>query len=415
MKILVSILIFLFYVQNIDAQIFRGEISAPDSTSLPYVTISLKSNPYVYTYSDSRGRFAIDLSGIATKRKDALLFTFVGSRSVVLPLKDLGDEFIELIMYPRPIELEQVTITSRKLSRRERKAIHESMFDRFLAQLEVDFPERESDYNIISKLSLSGGDTLLLSNDLVAQMKEIIPSNVDSLESYTFTNCRSIDFVNSSFASDLEKYIETARADTIPTRREIRKGIEPSNQIVDMFSAPTDAAQSEVLPQILSVHSAMWGLSNNLRRFVSGTQSSSYSFAMIDGQWVLNYYDKISFLGIVKAVTEVQYFLNNETYSVQRVVGSIVAELHIPFGYKLDPEAISVLNLLSIGIPDFEKFRLRHAYIDAKTSIDFTELADLKYVENKSGELLINAISTKKDSLNWLIKSSAVASPINEE
>ena len=94
MKKWLSLACFVFVlswsVASFAAGRYVGRVSDEQGNPLPYVSVYVKDNPYVGTVTGNGGEFALDIP--PADRADNLVFSFIGFRTVELPVSTLTEE-----------------------------------------------------------------------------------------------------------------------------------------------------------------------------------------------------------------------------------------------------------------------------------------------------------------------------------
>ena len=94
-----------------------------------------------------------------------------------------------------------------------------------------------------------------------------------------------------------------------------------------------------------------------------------------EGETVLTHTQKINkYLGLFQLTYKRHYIIDSETYAVHRFSEHADVKITIPFGYKLNPDQLQMLNMLNMGEEEIQKFRLRKV----RSSVDYNTIYQRK-------------------------------------
>ncbi len=117
-----------------------------------------------------------------------------------------------------------------------------------------------------------------------------------------------------------------------------------------------------------------------------------------DDEYLLHYYDKKRFIGIVKAEHDVTLRINMKDYSVKSYYQNVKVHANIPFGYKLSKKELDILNGFT-GM-DMNKFKLKKMDANVDHSAFFVR---------KNGKM-VPTESSENECASSLVKPSACVS-----
>lgn len=95
-----------------------------------------------------------------------------------------------------------------------------------------------------------------------------------------------------------------------------------------------------------------------------------------DSTFLLTYREKKNYFGVVKYELVLNYILDIYSYRVKKLSQSLVVNANIPFGYKLNEDQLSILNVLNFSGQEMTKYRAKYINADIKRNIIYREEYD---------------------------------------
>lgn len=390
-------------------QTVQGIVYDGASRPFPFVSVYLKSNPYIGTSSGEDGTFLLHLEKGKTVAADVLVFSFIGYKTVEQPIGNLNPDYNLVIkLMEQPILLEGAAVTA-KVSRKTSKAAKLSFLEKFRKQLEVDFPKINRNYYVVSEADVRKGKELLISNEMIGNIYEYPQGGKHGGDSIRIVQESIKNFTNQQIKEGIERYLEKARADSLAAAlgnatRKAKKQVDKS--ISSSVRAMTKSAEMD--KRSIQLHKLLWY--SDIRAMLKNMDFkdlNNWEITYPDNNTMLTYREKKGFLGIVKMVRTVHFILDSYTYGVERLSESIVAELNIPFGYKLRPEQLELLNIVNIGGTDIDKFRLRHVNMDLKRNVFYKPAENGKLADEKNLDAGFSIENNKKEKMNCNARARA--------
>ena len=117
-----------------------------------------------------------------------------------------------------------------------------------------------------------------------------------------------------------------------------------------------------------------------------------------EGRTVLTLTEKTNLLGMFVYKLERHFIIDSETYSIVDFSQHLDIKVRIPFGYKLKPNELKLLNLLNMDDKQIERFRLRKADMKADVNIIFQQIDGHLYIKEKN--LHADAVITGTQKMN---------------
>lgn len=406
------ILAFLFVLAGfapvgfVYGQTIQGVVSDESSKPLSFVSIYLKSNPYLGTSSNMDGTYSLDLGTEKVNKDDVVIFSFIGYKTVEQRVKDwTPDKQLVIKLIEQPIMLEGAAVTA-KVSRKSGKAAKLLFMEKFKKQLEKDFPKVNRNYSVVSGINVTKDSKVLMSNEIIGNIYEYPQAGRGGTDSLRITKESIKDFTDGSLVEGLKQYVEKAKADSAAavdlSRKKAKEVRARSNLGSSIGGLMKD---SEMEKRSKQLHRILW--QSNITALLKEMDSNlkNWEITYTNDHSILTYREKKGLLGIAKYERVVHFILDSDTYSVERLSENLVAELNIPFGYKLRPEQLDLLNIVNIGENQIEKYRLRHINVDMKRNVIYRDSADGKVADEKN----MNAGFSIEDSKERTIQYNAKA------
>lgn len=105
--------IVIFGISTLSAQSIKaiGHVVGEDGESIPYATIQIL-NKSVGTLADADGNFAFSFN--QSLRNDTLSFSSLGYERVLIPVRDVADDSLSIILPNKPYSLQEVVVIPSK-------------------------------------------------------------------------------------------------------------------------------------------------------------------------------------------------------------------------------------------------------------------------------------------------------------
>lgn len=390
-------------------QTVQGIVYDGESKPFPFVSIYLKSNPYIGTSSGEDGTFSLNLEREKIKIGDVLVFSFIGYKTVEQPVMGLNpDNKLVVKLIEQPIMLDGAAVTA-KVSKKSSKAAKLSFIEKFRKQLEVDFPKINRNYYVVSGADVRKGKDVLMSNEMIGNFYEYPQGGRRGGDSIRIVQESIKNFTNKEIKEGIERYLEKARADSLAAasanatkkaKKQVSKSISSSVRLM--------TKSSEMDKRSIQLHKLLWR--SDIRAMLKNMDFknlNNWEITYPGNNTILTYREKKGFLGIVKMVRTVHFILDSYTYGVERLSENIVAQLNIPFGYKLRPEQLELLNIVNIGGDDIDKFRLRHVNIDLKRNVFYKSSEKGKLADEKNLDASLYIENNKEEKMDCNAKALA--------
>lgn len=396
MKKWLSLACFVFAlswtVASFAAGRYVGRVSDEQGNPLPYVSVYVKDNPYVGTVTGNGGEFALDIP--PADRADNLVFSFIGFRTVELPVSTLTEETpVEVTLVEQPVLLDGAEVSA-KISKKESRKIKKAVLARFVERLKQDFPDRMSEYRVVSTYQGAQDDRQLLRHEMIGTLEEYPQSERRKSDSIVVFPESVKEFTTQEVEAGYEKLNELAAEQFEKNAKKNRR--KKGNVPATLFE------KRELDEQMLKMHRYLWGgYTGSIVGLLNVNKLSMWDYTTVGDQNILTYTDKRNFIGIAKMKLQMFFYVDPATLSIGKIAQSLEAELHIPFGYKLSDEELELVNIIQMQTDTLEKYRVRHAYLDVKRNVFFREVDGNRVVKEKNLDMKTRVADRKDRQLNY--------------
>ena len=334
---------------------YVGRVVDTQGNPVSYATVYMADDPIIGTATGSNGLFRLDTN---LPIFSELIVSFIGYEKQVLLLSELQHEDTTVIVLKeQPIHLEEVVIAAKPQKQKNKRRRMQDLLATVHRQMLADFPLDATGYHIVSDVRMDAEDEPWGMEQMIAHVvvlprqghivkdmrtgkKGVIPT--DSVQ-FSGEHCKR--FFDASIRS---------LADTILAGNDLET-IHPQ------MRKAANAVDSGVV-----VHRSLWSMGNIVYDFVNTMNDISHWQVSneSEGETVLTYTEKQNILGIFIYRMKRHYILNSDDLSVRRFSEQAHVELNIPFGYKVKPHEMQMLNLLNMGEKQIEQYRIRKVHAD---------------------------------------------------
>ena len=235
---------------------------------------------------------------------------------------------------------------------------------RLKKQLEQDFPNKDTIYNIASSINIVNDGNTLFSNDLFGVLKELSKQSAKGKDSIGIDVNSVRDYLNKNIIMG----IENMKDNPLELKKDKWKA---DSTFFDILS--TD--QGEINKRSIELHKSLWQMNPCAKIVVDDLEydPKDWEIEEMDNMLLFTYMNKAGFLGIVKYRSFLTLYVNPLDYKLYKLEERVNAQVNIPIGVKLKGDMLRLLNVINFGEKDFEKFRLRHAKIDLVRNVLYNE------------------------------------------
>lgn len=360
-----------------------GHVVDEEDQPVSYASVYFKTKPENGTVTDNNGFFRIVFND-----NDSLIVSFIGYATKSYASRRLTEDVLQIRLKQQPIMLEE-TVVAGKTTRNKRKAMKDLL--RFTRQrMDVDFPDDNQKYRVHSSFRVKSNGELLGFDEIIGHIVELHGKGQDGYDSIQIK------------ADVARRYINQTTADKIP-------------DVMDNHIGKQDKSNIEKIEAGSLMHKYLWGGSYKQMFDKLAEKPKHWSVSKENNDiTVLTYKETRNILGIFKLTMTVNYIIDAFNYSISRISEEAIVYFNIPFGYKLNKDELSVVNLLSISGQDIEHFRLKRGTVNFRRNVIFTKTTD-NTLRVKEKNLTFNMKAEEKEGQTIQMSSSASARVLRHE
>ena len=351
---------------------YIGRVVDAEGKPVGYATVYMADDPVIGTATANNGLFRLqtDLPIFSE-----LIVSFIGYEKQTLLLSELHEDTTVIVLKEQPIHLEEVVIAAKPQKQKNKRRRMQDLLAAVYQQMLTDFPQETTGYHIVSDVRMDADDEPWGMEQMIAHVvvlprqghiakdprtgkKSVIPT--DSIQ-FCGVHCKR--YTDASVRN---------LADTILAGKDLDKIQSPmgnNSNGMNMRKA-ANALDSGVV-----VHKALWSMGNIVFDFANAMKDVSHWEVSNEskGETVLTYTEKQNILGIFIYQMKRHYILHSDDLSVLRFAERAHIELNIPFGYKVKPHEMQMLNLLNMGEKQIEQYRIRKVHADISLNTLYQE------------------------------------------
>lgn len=377
-KLLLSVTLWLTAVAAVAAS-YTGRVVDAAGQPVPFATVYLKNDPVQGTATGNDGRFVLEVSDTQGAGEEVII-SFIGYEKQAVRLGDLSGRTIEL--REQPIALQE-TVVEVKHHRQpnKRKQMAKLLYEVY-QQMERDMPKDNYRVQIVSDVTMDAQNTPWGMEQMIAtvvQMPSAARSGKDSVQ------LRG-DYCKRFFQGFLRTRADSVLAGNKMDKRLRRVAVEMDSGVV--------------------VHKELWKMGTVHRDFeeqmndIKNWKVSKEN----DGLTVLTYRLHKNYI-LFRYEVQQHYIVDSRTYRLHHSVLEGSADVTIPFGYKLKPGDLEILNLINMDTKAIDKFRLRKAHLDMHLNTLYQHPSRI-YPLEKNMRIDAQLTGTKKQEIPVHIKAT---------
>lgn len=371
-KILYSAILLVLTCQ-IGAVEYVGRVVTVYGEGIGYATVYPLSDPVAGTATNDDGvfRFSTNLP-----QESIVIISFLGYEKQELPLAALTDS-VTIVLKEQPIALEETVVAAKASKQRNKRKKMAELLHAVYVRMEQDFSDEPASYRIVSDVRMDSEGEAWGMEQMIAKIVNIPGAGREGRDSTQFAG----EWCKRYFKQSIRQL-----ADTI-----YKTGtLENMDKNARKMAVAIDSG--------VVVHQGLWSAGNiryDFEKWVDDIKHWSVSNES-EGETVLTHIEKHNYLGIVKYSVTRNYILDSETLSVRRFSEKGELYVNIPFGYKLNADQLTMLNLLNMGEQQIEKFRLRKANGIVHLNTIYQQQNGHLYILEKNLQADAHMLGTKK-------------------
>ena len=382
-----ALCIFSAAVSYLSAAEYIGRVVDEKGAPVSYATVYMADDPVIGTATGNNGLFRLQTD---LPIYSELIVSFIGYEKQTLLLSELHSDTTTIVLREQPIHLEEVVIAAKPGKQKNKRRRMQDLLAAVYQQMQRDFPLTTTGYHIVSDVRMDAEDEPWGMEQMIARVV-VMPQQGHIAKDPRTGKKGTVPTDSVQFAGEYCKRFFDAsirsRANNIYASGDL-ESIHP-----DMRRAAS-AVDSGVV-----VHRTLWSIGNivydftNTMNDVSHWQVSNES----EGETVLTYTENQNILGMFIYRMKRHYILRSDDLSVLRFVERAHVELNIPFGYKVKPNEMQMLNLLNMGEKQIEQYRIRKVHGDISLNTIYQERSNHLYPLEKNLKADATIIGKRKD------------------
>lgn len=366
---------------------YFGRVVDEHGAPVSYATVYMADDPVVGTATGSNGLFRLqtDLPIFSE-----LIVSFIGYEKQTLLLSELHEDTTTIVLREQPIHLEEVVIAAKPQKQKNKRKRMQELLDAVYRQMQADFPMTATAYHIVSDVRMDAEDTPWGMEQMIAQV--VVLQQQGHIAKDMRTGRQSVIPTDSiQFSGEhCKRFFDAAKRSLADT---ILAGNDLEQMHPDMRKATT-AIDSGVV-----VHRTLWSMGNIVYDFANTMKDVNHWQVgnENEGETVLTYTEKQNILGIFVYRMKRHYILASDDLHVLRFAERAHLELNIPFGYKVKPHEMQMLNLLNMDERKIENYRIRKMHADISLNTIYQERDGHLYTLEKNMHSDATIIGKRKD------------------
>lgn len=383
----ITYLILCLTTGTISAAEYIGRVVDEKGAPISYATVYMADDPIIGTATGGNGLFRLQTD---LPIYSELIISFIGYEKQILMLSELHDDTTTIVLKEQPIHLEEVVIAAKPQKQKNKRKRMQSLLAAVYEQMQRDFPTSVTGYHIVSDVRMDAEDIPWGTEQMIAHVV-VLPRQGHIAKDPRTGKKGSIPTDSIQFSGEhCKRYFDASirsLADTILAGNDLEK-IHPQ------MRQAANAIDSGVV-----VHQALWSMGNIVYDFVNSMKDVGHWAVSneSEGETVLTYTEKQNILGIFVYQMKRHYILRSDDLSVLRFAERAHIELNIPFGYKVKPQEMQMLNLLNMGEKQIEQYRIRKVHADISLNTIYQERGGYLYPLEKNMQTDATIIGKRKD------------------
>ncbi len=375
---------------------YTGRVVDGNGDPIPYATVYPERQPELGTATNNDGIFSFEAELDST---DAIIVSFIGYEKQALTVEQYNRLHIEstqiatVVLKEQPIALEETVVAAKASKQKNKRKQMAALLHAVYVQIEADFPDNPVLYQVVSDVKMSDHTNTWGMEQMIASIVVLPEEGKEGRDSVQF----QARFCKRFFSAE-----KRAQADSILAGQTIER-LEKKQKEKFMRKA-VNAVDSGVV-----VHKALFSMGNmrydfqeamnDIRHWTVSNES--------EGETVLTHTQKINrYLGCFQMTYQRHYIVDSHTYAVRRFSEHAEVKITIPFGVKLNPDQLQMLNLVNMSDQQIEKFRLKRMTGKIDYNTLYQRRNGMVYTQEKN--LIVNAqiLGSKKMELPILLQAT---------
>ena len=343
------------------AAVYAGRVLDQNGVAVPYATVYPEIAPEWGTATNNDGFFSFEANLTADMR---VTISCIGYEKKTVLAKELvsDDEapLLSVILKEQPIALQETVIAAKAGKQKNKRKQMAALLHAVYVKLEEEFPDDNTFYQVVSDVRMDCLTDRALeaknSDSSTWGMEQMI-ADIVVLPEAAQEGRDSVQF-HGRFCKRFFDARKRAEADSILASDALERMEQKSKGAPAHFMRrAANAIDSGVV-----VHRSLFSMGNmryDFEQTMTDTRHWTVSNESED-ETVLTHTQKISrYLGCFQMTYKRHYIVDSDTYAVRRFSEHADVKITIPFGVKLNPDQLQMLNLVNMDDNKIQKFRLR--------------------------------------------------------
>lgn len=363
------------------AEVYTGRVLDEQGEPIGYATVYLEENPVIGTATGMDGVFHLETDVDARK---PVIISFMGYMKKRVSLAYFRGEGMDVTLREQPIALEEMVISAKPGKQRNKRKELSQVLYKVYNRMQFDFPQQNYEVKLVSDVKMDSQNTPWGMEQMIADVKVAPGKAQEGRDSVQFKG----EYCKRFFQGFLRNRADSVLAGDNLDKRTRRMAVEMDSGVV--------------------VHRSLWAIGNvrydfeedmkDLKNWTISRESET--------ETVLTHRAHKNYIGIVKYEYLRHYIVDSETYELKRFSMEMSMQVSIPFGYKLKPGELELLNMINMDEQQINKFRLRRADARVRVNTLYIKEGGHLYPQERNMETTALLTSTKKQDLPIKIKAT---------
>lgn len=378
--------LFTFHLSTSAAE-YIGRVVDTNGAPVGYATVYMADDPVMGTATAANGLFRLNTD---LPIYSELIVSFLGYEKQTLLLSELHDDTTVIVLREQPIHLEEVVIAANPGKQKNKRRRMQELLAAVYRQMQADFPTTAAAYHIVSDVRMDAEDEPWGTEQMIANVV-VLPRQGHITKDPRNGKKSVIPTDSVQFSGEYcKRYFDASirsLADTILAGKDL-------DAIHPQMRNAANAVDSGVV-----VHRTLWSAGNIVFDFANSMNDISHWQVTneSEGETVLTYTESMNVLGVFIYRMKRHYILRSDDLSVLRFAERAHVELNIPFGYKVKPNEMQMLNMLNMGDKQIEKYRIRKVHADISMNTIYQQRDGHLYTLEKNMLTDANIIGKRKE------------------
>ncbi|MBQ3633834.1 MAG: carboxypeptidase-like regulatory domain-containing protein [Paludibacteraceae bacterium] len=334
------------------AAVYTGRVRDNNGAAVPYATVYPEIAPEWGTATNNDGFFSFEANLTADMR---IIISCIGYEKKTVLAKELAlnsetpDSAALIVLKEQPIALQETVVAAKAGKQKNKRKQMAALLHAVYVKLEEEFPDDNTFYQVVSDVRMNSENSTWGMEQMIADIVVLPETAKEGRDSVQF---------HGRFCKRFFDARKRAEADSILAGEALERMEQKSKGAPAHFMRrAANAIDSGVV-----VHRALFALGNmryDFEQTMTDTRHWSVSNES-EGETVLTHTQKISrYLGCFKLTYKRHYIVDSDTYAVRRFSEHAEVKITIPFGVRLNPDQLQMLNLVNMDDNKIQKFRLK--------------------------------------------------------